>query len=199
MVDVPQIGAARNLVQWAFQQEKTNQIYLEDKIENKYVVAKLKKITEKGVAKVEDVRDEVAVIVRNEKKGKDLVKQLNDAAAGTTDIAAIAAKVKDASVLDTVIVQFSQAMATGIGNEPKLVGTIFGTPVGKTAKAIAGERAAYLIQTKSADEKGPDVGMDISMVKKIMESRYSSRLNFQSIFESILKKADVKDERYKNY
>ena len=67
------------------------------------------------------------------------------------------------------------------------------------AKAIAGERAAYLIQTKSADEKGPDVGMDISMVKKIMESRYSSRLNFQSIFESILKKADVKDERYKNY
>ena len=193
MVDVPQIGAARNLVQWAFQQEKTNQIYLEDKIENKYVVAKLKKITEKGVAKVEDVRDEVAVIVRNEKKGKDLVKQLNDAAAGTTDIAAIAAKVKDASVLDTVIVQFSQAMATGF------LMSIFGTPVGKTAKAIAGERAAYLIQTKSADEKGPDVGMDISMVKKIMESRYSSRLNFQSIFESILKKADVKDERYKNY
>lgn len=199
MVDVPQIGSARNLVQWAFQQEKTDQIYLEDKIEDKYVVAKLKKITEKGVAKVDDVREEVAILVRNEKKGKDLVDQLNKAATGTTDLAAIAAKVKDASVLDTVAARFSAATVQGLGNEPKVVGTIFGTAVGKIAKAVAGERGAYLVQTKSVDEKAPDSGMDIGTVKKIMESRSASRLTFQSIFESIMKKADVKDERYKNY
>jgi peptidyl-prolyl cis-trans isomerase D len=199
MVDVPGIGSARDLVQWAFQQEKTDQIYFEDKNEDRYVVAKLKRISEKGVAKAEDVRDEVTSIIRNQKKGKDLVEQLNKAAAGTTDLAAIAAKVKDASVLDTIDAQFSKAMIQGLGNEPKLIGTIFGTPAGKIAKAVAGERFAFIVQTKSADEKGPDVGMDISMIKKIMESRYTGRLNFQTIFESILKKADVKDERFKLY
>jgi peptidyl-prolyl cis-trans isomerase D len=198
MVDIPQIGASRRLVQWAFQQEKTNNIEFFDP-ENKYIIAKLKKITQKGLAKAEDVREEVAMLVRNEKKGKELVKQLNTAATGTTDLMAIAAKVKDATVLDTVLVRYSSGSVQQLGNEPKVVGTIFGVPAGKTSKAVAGERAAFIVHTKSIDENAPDMGGTIDMYKKQMEQMFTSRLNFQSIFQSIIKNANIKDERYKNY
>lgn len=198
MVDVPQIGAARKLVQWAFQQEKPNVIEFFD-TDSKYMVAKLSKVMPKGLAKAEDVREEVSVLIRNEKKGKDLADQLNKAATGTTDLSAIAAKVKDAIVVDTANVRFSSAYVQNLGNEPKLVGTVFGVPVGKTSKAVAGERAAFIVQPKSIEENAPEMAGDINMYKQQMQRMFISRLNFQSIFESIKKKANVEDTRYKFY
>jgi peptidyl-prolyl cis-trans isomerase D len=198
MVDVPKIGPARKLVQWAYQQEKVNAIDFFDN-DSKYMIAKLSKIMPKGLPKAEDVREELSVVVRNEKKGKDLVEQLNKAAAGTTDLAAIAAKVKDAMVMDTAQIRFSSPFVMGLGNEPKLVGTVFGVPVGKTSKAVAGDNAAFIVQPKSIDEKSPEMDGDINMYKKQMQGMYMSRMNFQSIFESILKKSKVEDTRYKFY
>jgi peptidyl-prolyl cis-trans isomerase D len=198
MTDVPQIGAARKLVQWAFQQEKPGIIADFDN-DSKYMVAKLSKVTPKGLPKAEDVREEITLLLRNAKKGKDLVEQLNKAAAGTTDLSAIAAKVKDATVSDTALVRLSSAYVQGLGNEPKLVGTTFGVPVGKTSKAVAGERAAFMVQPKSIDENAPEMGGDINAYKQQMQRMFISRLNFQSIFESILKKSKVEDTRYKFY
>lgn len=198
MVEVPQVGSARKLVQWAFQQEKPNVIDFFD-ADNKYVIAKLNKIVSKGLPKAEEVREEISLILRNEKKGKDLVAQLNGAATGTTDLAAIAAKVKDAAVIDTALVRLSSGYIQGLGNEPKLVGTALGVPVGKTSKAVAGDRFAFIVQPKYVDAQSPEMSGDISMYKKQMQSMFISRLNFQTIFESILKKADVTDTRYKFY
>ena len=198
MTDVPQIGSARKLVQWAFQQDKPNVISDFDN-DYKYMVAKLSKVIPKGLPKAEDVREELSLIIRNQKKGKDLVEQLNKAATGTSDLSAIAAKVKDATVSDTALVRLSSAYVQGLGNEPKLVGTTFGVPVGKTSKAVAGERAAFIVQPKTVDENAPEMGGDVNMYKQQMQRMFISRLNFQSIFESILKKSKVEDTRYKFY
>ena len=198
MVDVPQIGPARKLVQWAFQQEKANTIDFFDN-DSKYMVAKLSKIINKGLPNAEDVREEIAVLVRNEKKGKDLVEQLNKAATGTTDLAAIAAKVKDATVTDTALIRFSTPYVQGLGNEPRFIGTSFGVAVGKTSKAVAGDKAAFIVQPKTIDEQSIEMAGDINMYKAQMQNMYTSRLNFQTIFESILKKAKVTDTRYKFY
>ncbi len=198
MSQVPQLGSARKLVQWAFQQEKAGVVDFFD-TENTYLVAKLSKIVEKGLPKADDVREEVTALVRNELKAKDLIEQLNKAGAGTTDLAAIAAKVKDATVADTVLIRFSSAFVQGVGNEPKLVGASFGVPVGKTSKAMAGERVVFMVQPKSVEENVPEMEGDIELYKKQMQQMFISRLNFQSIFESISKKAKVEDTRYKFY
>lgn len=198
MSQVPQLGSARKLVQWAFQQEKAGVVDFFD-TENTYLVAKLSKVVEKGLPKADDVREEVTALVRNELKAKDLIEQLNKAGAGTTDLAAIAAKVKDATVADTVLIRFSSAFVQGVGNEPKLVGASFGVPVGKTSKAMAGERVVFMVQPKSVEENVPEMAGDIELYKKQMQQMFISRLNFQSIFESISKKAKVEDTRYKFY
>ncbi|HQG38000.1 MAG TPA: hypothetical protein PLK15_02620, partial [Chitinophagales bacterium] len=125
--------------------------------------------------------------------------QLNKAETSTTDLATIASRVKDATVTDTALIRFASANVQGVGNEPKLVGTAFGLPVGKTSKAIAGDRAAFIVQPKSVEENTPEAAGDINQYKQQMQRMYVSRLNFQSIFESIMKKADVIDTRYKFY
>lgn len=199
MVDVQQLGPARKLVQWAFQQNKPKAIDFFDN-DSRYMVAKLSKVIAKGLPKAEDVREEMTTIIRNEKKGKDLVAQLNKAATGTTDLAAIAAKVPGATVTDTALIRFSSAYVQGLNNEPKLVGTTFGVPVGKTSKAVAGDNAAFIVQPKSVEEKSAQAeDGNINMYKQQMQGMYTSRLNFQSIFESILKKSKVEDTRYKFY
>ena len=195
MVEVPQVGAARKLVQWAFQQEKVGVIADFDN-DNKYMLAKLSKIIPKGLPAAADVREEISILVRNEKKGKDLVAALDKAATGTTDLSTIAAKVKDAAVTDTALVRMSSAFVQGLGNEPKLVGTTFGITVGKTSKAVAGERSAFMVQPKQIDANAPEMSGDINMYKEQMQRMFISRMNFQTIFESILKKADVNDTRY---
>ncbi|MDB5226972.1 MAG: parvulin-like peptidyl-prolyl isomerase [Bacteroidota bacterium] len=197
MVEVPQVGAARKLVQWAFQQEKPNVIEFFD-TDSKYMIAKLKKVSDKGLPKAEDVREEISLLIRNEKKGKELAEELNKAGAGTTDLAAIAAKVKDAVVVDTAIVHFSSQFVQDLGAEPKFVGTAFGIPAGKISKGVAGERSAFIIRTNAVEDAAEATG-DINMYKEQMQRSFMSRLNFQNIFESIMKKADVVDERYKFY
>lgn len=198
MVDVPQIGSARKIVQWAFQQDKPNAVEFFDN-DSRYMIAKLSKVTPKGLPKAEDVRGEVTILVRNEKKGKDLVQQLDKAAIGTTDLHTIASKVKDAFVVDTALVRFSSAYVAGLGNEPKLVGTVFGIPVDKVSKAVAGEQAAFMVKPKSIDETTPEMSGDINAYKKQMQLMFISRLNFKSIFDAIQKKANVEDMRYKFY
>ncbi len=198
MVTVPEIGAARKMVQWAFQQDKPGVIKDFD-TDGKFMIVKLSKVIPKGLPKPEDVRQELTVIIRNEKKGKDLVDQLNKAAAGTTDLAAIASKVKDAAVTDTALIRFSSGYVSNVGNEPKLVGTAFGIPVGKTSKAIAGDRGAFIVQTKEIEPSAPNESTDLPLTQQRMQRMFTSRLNFQSIFESIVKKSKVDDVRYKFY
>jgi peptidylprolyl isomerase/peptidyl-prolyl cis-trans isomerase D len=198
MVDVPQIGAARKMVQWAFQQEKSGVIDFFD-TDNKYMIVKLNKVIEKGLSKAEDIREEITLLVRNEKKGKDLAEQLNKAATGTSDLNSIAAKVSGAQVSDTTLVRFSSAYVPGLGNEPKFVGTAFGATTGKLSKAVAGERAAFIIMPKTVEAQSAEAIPDKNMYKQQIQRMFSSRINFQSILEAIMKKADVVDTRYKFY
>jgi peptidyl-prolyl cis-trans isomerase D len=198
MVEVPKIGPARKLVQWAFQQEKPGVIDFFD-TDHMYVIARLKKVLDKGLPKAEDVREEVSMLVRNEKKAKDLAEQLNKAVANNKDLKAVAAQFPSAVTSDTAVVRFSSAFVAEVGNEPKFVGTVFGTPVGKTSKAVAGDRAAFVVQPKVIEENTPEMSGDINMYKQQMQRMFISRMNFQSIFESILKKADMEDTRYQFY
>ena len=101
--------------------------------------------------------------------------------------------------MDTALVRLSSGYIQGVGNEPKLVGTTLGVPVGKTSKAVAGDKFAFIVQPKYVDAQSPEMAGDISMYKKQMQSMFISRLNFQTIFEAIMKKADVTDTRYKFY
>ena len=59
--------------------------------------------------------------------------------------------------------------------------------------------AAFIVQPKTVDENAPEMGGDVNMYKQQMQRMFISRLNFQSIFDAILKKANVEDTRYKFY
>ncbi len=193
--EVPQLGSARKLVQWAFDQKKTDEVGFTD-YADKYVVSKLTRIIPQGLAKPADVKDEVTTLVRNEKKGKDLVAKLNAASSGAADLSSIAAKVEGAVVNDTALLRFNAAFVPGIGQEPALVGTAFGVNIGQVSKAVAGNENAFVVKV-NAEEPAPQQTEDINLYKQMFAQRFASRINFQSIMESIMKKKKVEDLRYK--
>jgi hypothetical protein len=194
-VEVMNLGPARKMVQWAFQQEEAVGIEFFD-LNDKFVVAKLNKITEKGLAKPEDVKEEVTLLVRNEKKGKELADQLAKASTGNADLSGIASKIPDAIVVDALQLRYSQSFVMGLGNEPKLTGATFGTQVGKISKPVIGNMGVYLVRPTFIEEKTPEADGDINMFKMQMQYGAAAQISFQGILESLLKKSDVQDKRY---
>lgn len=192
---IQNVGAARQVVRWAFEAEKTNQIKFFDLLD-KIVVVKLNKITQKGLAQPDDVREEVTQLLINKKKAEQLVAQLNKAKTGKTSLTTIAASLKDATIDDSVRVTFTSGY-TKFGNEPKLVGAIFALKEKSISKIIIGNEGVYLVQPHSIQTESPNAkSQELNTYQKQMQTMASSKISYQEIIQSIVEKAILKDNRY---
>ncbi|MEZ4879086.1 MAG: peptidylprolyl isomerase [Chitinophagales bacterium] len=197
-VNVQNLGAARKVVQWAFEQEAADKIDFFD-LSDKFVVAKLDKITAEGLATVADVKDEVSYILINDKKAKDITTQLNSASKGTTDLNAIATKVKDAAVNSDVAVRFSSGFLGSSGNEPVAVGAAFGVKENKLSTPVKGNMGVFIVQPTTFGEVPATDKEQIANYQKQFTTNYANQMQFQQLLNAILKNAKVEDLRYTVY
>jgi peptidyl-prolyl cis-trans isomerase D len=195
---IQNLGSAREIVRWAFDEKegKPNSIKYFD-MSDKFVVAKINKVTAKGVAQVADVKDEVNTLLINKKKAEQLADELNKVAAGKTGLTDIAASLKDATVNDSIKVTLTSGF-TPFGNEPKIAGAVFGTPEGKISKPIKGNEGVYMVQPgavqkESALLSNPET---LGAYQKQMQQMENQRISYQSIIQSIIEKADIQDKRF---
>lgn len=193
--NIQNVGAAREVVRWAFETDKINEIKFFD-LSEKFAVVKLNKISEKGLAQVDDVRAEVSLILIKEKKAEELAKQLEKAKAGKTNLASIASSLKDATIDDSIRVTFTSGY-TKFGSEPKLAGAVFGTKENSVSKVIKGNEGVYLVQPSTIQKESPNLKVEeLGAYQKQMQQMAGSRINYQEIIESIIDKANISDKRY---
>jgi peptidyl-prolyl cis-trans isomerase D len=193
--NIQNIGAAREVVRWAFEEKEINGIKFFD-LTDKFVVAKLNKITDKGLAQADDVREEVTQILIKEKKAATIAAQLEKAKSGKTNLNSIASNIKDAVIDDSIRVTFTSGY-TKFGNEPKLSGAIFGTKENTISKVIKGNEGVYIVQPSSIQKESPNLqNQELGAYQKQMQKMASSRINYQEIIKSIIDKADISDKRY---
>ena len=133
--NIPGLDQPRELVRWAYSAKKgeISKIYT---FGDKYVMAHLVNIKEKGTLPLDEVKDAVTVEARKIKKAQMLIEKLNAAGSGNVD--AIAQKLI-VTATDADNVNFANSYIPGMGNEPAMVGTIFALKAGQTSKAIKGE------------------------------------------------------------
>lgn len=81
------------------------------------MVATLTGVKEEGPAPFESVKSDIEFIVKKEKKGEILAKQLADAISGATTIEAIAAKT-GLQQMEADNISFSSFVVPGAGIEP---------------------------------------------------------------------------------
>lgn len=138
---------AREIVKWAFESKrKQGELSEPFSISNKIIVARIKTLQEKGISKLDLVRDAVKLKVINEKKAQIIKERFEEALAknkGKTDavtlalaMGTVAQKIENA--------QFNQSSILYVGNDFKVQGVILGMKKGTYTQPISGEQGVYV-------------------------------------------------------
>ena len=155
-------NTSRDIVRWAFNGTTDINdmapdvfIYTEPNLfyNNKYVIAGLKSIEPAGLRSLDNLRDEITPLVRNEKKGGIITSQL-----GTSDIDGAAAKFGSA-IESATGVAFNSRFLPGLGNEPKVIAQAYNTALNSTSKPIVGNSGVFIIKPTNKTDGGTAVNL----------------------------------------
>lgn len=188
--NIPGLEQPREMVRWAYSAKKgdVSKVFT---FGNKYVIAHLNEIKEKGILPLEDVKDIVTAEVRKQKKAEMLIEKFNTAGTGSID--AIAQKL-NVTAADADNISMSNNYVMGIGNEPSLVGVIFATKANQLTKPVKGDNGVSVVFVKSFKE--PEPTKDYSNNLKQIADQRKSRSDYE-VFNALKEKASIEDNRGK--
>ena len=190
--NIPGLDSPRELIRWVYE-AKTGEVSKAFSLGEKYVIAKLVQIKDKGTLPLDIVREQVTAEVRKDKKAEQMIERIN--AAGATTIEALAQKL-NITTTDVDAINFQNPYVQGLGNEPKVVGTIFGMKQGTLSKPVKSESGVIVLFVKSIT--APAAITDYSTnIKQIVDQR-RSRSEYE-VFNALKEKANIEDNRGKFY
>jgi peptidyl-prolyl cis-trans isomerase D len=176
---------SREMVRWmnTTDEETVSEVF---QFENSYVVAYLTKEHVKGNVPLEDIKEQISALVVKEKKTAHITVSITGA-----DLATIATN-NGQTVVSAQRANMANLNLQGIGYEPELVGSIFGTAVGTISNPIPGVRAVYVIEVTAKDD-AKTTG-DFSKQKQEVQKGAAGYAN-GAAYKVLNTEADVKDNR----
>lgn len=188
---IPGVGESRTLVKWAYD-NKVGSVSDPEEIDNKYVVAMVSAINEKGTSSVQAVRQTVEPLVRNEKKAQIIISTQMKGNSLQEVSSNAHQPVKNVDSLS-----FNSFIVPDLGNEPTFIGAAFNKQLlNKTSSPIAGNQGVFVVQS------GGVTGVsNIGQTADAQKNQNEQMLKQQTGQEiAVLKKAaDIKDYRFKFY
>lgn len=184
---------ARQVVMWAFSDNTdlgdVSQVF---ELDDAYVVATLTDKIEKGTASLEDVRDEITLRVKNEKRKEQISEKLNGLNGSLEEMAE--AFGSEANVYTASDVKPNAFSLVNIGYAPAVVGTAFGLDAGQRSKPVEAQNGVVIVETLNKTD-AVEVA-DYAAFRNQIEQRRGSRMAYL-IAEAVKENADVEDRRYK--
>ena len=118
---IPGIEEPKSITKWAYSAELNSVSNIFSQGNEKYIVAVLTEAKEDGYANLENVRAELTLAVKKQKKAEALVAQLNENLSGVSDLNQYATA-NNLKVGEATQVKFANTYVAGIGLEPYIVG-----------------------------------------------------------------------------
>lgn len=180
------LGAQRQLVRWVFEKEtKVGNVKRFEIANVGNVIAKLKKVSEKGLMSVEEAKPSVEPILKNKKKAEKIKAKMT----GTT-LESIA-KASGAAVQQAVGLTIENANIPNAGPERKVVGTAFALSVNKVSAPIEGNSGIYVVKP-TLIERAPALKNHSDYIAKVKSqvAGYSGR-----VIPALKADADIEDNR----
>jgi len=176
----------RQIVKWAFADDTNTNDVKRFEIPNVgHVIAKLKKVTPKGLMSAEEARPMVENILKNKKKAEKIKAKLNG-----SSLASLATANK-VTVMNAVDLTLSNPALPGAGFEPKVVGTAFASKVGQVSKPIDGNSGVYVVVTKAVT-KAPAIK---DFKEQVTQLSAQAKGNAGRIMSALRNEADIEDNR----
>jgi peptidyl-prolyl cis-trans isomerase D len=183
-------GSQRQIIKWAYTDgTKVGDVKRFEVVNVGNVIARLKKINEKGLMTVEDAKPSVEGIIKNKKKAALIIAKMKG-----SSLEAIA-KANATTVQNAPAASVDNAVLAGVGIEAKVVGTAFGTPVNKVSAPIEGNSGVYVVKTKSVT-KAPKLPKYDDYVNKL---KASNGQNAGRVFPALKNDAKIDDNRLEFY
>ncbi|MBC7642571.1 MAG: peptidylprolyl isomerase [Flavobacterium sp.] len=183
--NVGALGNQRQIVRWAFSKDaKVGAIKRFELANVGQVIATVNKVNPKGLLSIEDAKIQVLPIVRNKKKAEMIKAKMKGS------LEAIA-KANAAGVQVAADLTMQNATLPNAGQEYKVVGTAFSTPVNKTSVPIEGNAGMYVVRTKSV-VKAPTLTDLTPFVAKVKQQNVNAA---NGVMAALKSDADIDDNR----
>ncbi len=140
---------ARGLVLWLYNEATTGAVSDVKEIGDKYVVAAMTSAQDKGVANLDEVRNQVERKVRNEKKAQSIISKLSGLDA--SDVESIAVAYGDGAKTGTADFQMFSSSINGVGYAPEAIGLSFALDEEEMTQAFAIQDGVILIKLNAKD------------------------------------------------
>lgn len=180
---------SKELVRWAFNNEKGT---VSDDIRigmDTYVVAVLTNVIEDGIMPLDQCRDEIRTAVTRRKKGELMAGKMTGNTIG--EVASVLGK----EPVDVKDVRFAAYSVPGMGAESALVGAMnSGIAEGVVSKPVVGDLGVYRFVITGAEAKE----MDSATERVVLESAAESYLD-QRLMQALTNSANITDSRAKYF
>jgi peptidyl-prolyl cis-trans isomerase D len=181
------LEGARSLVRWAYDNEK-GAVSEPMEFGDKFVVATLTVVKEKGIAPLEQVKEDVTAKVIQEKKAEMFSKEFESAiAGGATTIDALAAKTKLA-VEQAPNVNFNTTAIPGSNNEPKVMGAVSVMKAKTLSKPLAGKEGVFVVYAEEVKEPAPQ--KDYKAQQTAAMQQMQPRVDYE-VYDALKESANV--------
>jgi peptidyl-prolyl cis-trans isomerase D len=193
---VNNLANAREIVRWAFDDntsvgDGSKRVFEQD---SQYIVAYVTGKSEKDNVKVEDFRQELTALVRNQLKGEVVIKKLANKKGSLEQIAQ--AYGAGALVENVQDITLASGMLNTAGPDAIALGHIAGLKNGKRSKVFVGDNGVFIAE-KLSGAPAPALA-DYSNFKNQIQMMNTQRSSFY-INEAIKENANIVDKRYKFY
>jgi peptidyl-prolyl cis-trans isomerase D len=192
-----QATGVRQLIRWAYEAkagERSKQTFAMQQqgepFVSQYVVAALKTIIPKGLPSVAAIKEQVTPLVKNRKKGEALKTKIGT----VSDLSALVAQFN--SKVDTATaVTFNANFVPNMGQEAKVIGAAFTTPVGSISPAVIGESGVFVLKVTKKDPIS-NSPVDKSVLRQQLAAGSKNTVR-SSLMRSLKKKVTIEDNRAK--
>jgi peptidyl-prolyl cis-trans isomerase D len=191
---IPGLEQPRPVLRWMYKTDKREVSEPLD-LGDRYVVAVLTAIREKGTAPIEQVKADVELQVRKEKKAEKLAEQINKVKSGSSSIQDLGVKLNIPVEVANGIT-FSTYALPNAGIEPKVVSVATVLEKNKISEPVNGNNGVYVLSVSNV-MSAPE-SKDYFEAKQRMENSFQARASYDS-YNALRKLADIVDKRAKFY
>lgn len=192
--EIPGLSKGSKLVQWAYQNNEGKLSGILE-LDRHYVIAYLKNVKKKGVKPFKDVKEEIERKVLEKQKLDHLVNKFKETAQNKNNLKAVA-KALNSKVSSASNVTLESPNVSNLGQDPILVGRVFGLKEGGTTQPFKGNKGAYQAKLNNLDEV--DYPEKLTSTKENLLSDYTGRAQNETR-EALKEMVSVEDHRYRFY
>jgi len=189
---IPGIEDPIQITKWAYGADINSVSNIFSQSDDKYIVAVLTEAREEGYAKLEDIRTEITLAVKKEKKAEKLVADLNEKLAGVSDLSQYGIE-NNEDVGEATQVKFANTYVSGIGLEPYIVGASMYLPLDQVSKPMTGESGVFVVSVNNRTD-ALEGAEDENVVRSRLKYSIESRSNYEA-YNALLDAANVQDYR----